>query len=90
MAALAGDDPIRKWLAAEKPWPTGKVSVQEGKAPARASAAAVPRLPRPMDLELVGPSGSLFKGVTVSYDLPQQHLVAEDGLGEKLLSHSAQ
>jgi outer membrane protein assembly factor BamB len=81
VAELAAEDPVRKGLAAERAWPTGNVTARDDKPPARAAVASQ-RMQRAIDLEIIGPSNPLFKDVTISYDM-QQHLVAEDGLGEK-------
>jgi len=81
IAALAADDTGRKWIAVDRPWPNGKVTVHDQPPTPRTSGASV-RIQRTIDLELVGPVSPLFRDVTVSYDV-QQYLVAQDGLGER-------
>ena len=80
VAALPPDDPARKPLAAQRPWPRGKVTSREDKPLSRAVVAS--RIQRTIDLEIVGPSNPLFQDVSILYDA-QQHLVAQNEMGEK-------
>ena len=82
VAELPSDDPLRKSLAADRPWPGGKVTARDEKAPVRTSGAP-PRMPRAIDLDVAGPAGPFFEGVTIAYDPQQQSLTANDALGEK-------
>ncbi len=77
---LPADDLIRKALIAPT-WPAGKVSSREEKPSNRNILGQ--RNGGPVDLELVEPGGPLFDDVTISYDVNQKVLVAQDGLGEK-------
>ncbi len=76
---LPADDPVRKGLAADAGWPQGQVTSREDKVTQR--NVSMPKMPRPVDVEIVGPQGPMFDGVTLSFD--QKVLVAEDGFGDK-------
>jgi outer membrane protein assembly factor BamB len=82
VADVSDDEALRKGLAADRPWPLGNVTVREDKAPSRMAGTSL-RLPRPLDLAITGPTGLLFKDTTISFDMQQQFLAAEDGLGER-------
>ncbi len=84
VAELPADDPVRKWLAADHAWPVGQVLAHDEKAPARGGRPIQP--PRTVDLEIMGASGPLFQGVSMSLVFDRQpDLVVQNGLGEKRL-----
>jgi outer membrane protein assembly factor BamB len=81
VSELPSDSPIHRWLAADKPWPQGKVTARQSQVPLRGSSQ---RPPRSVDLEVVGPTGPFFRDLTVSLDLQTQVLVGQDAVGQKL------
>jgi outer membrane protein assembly factor BamB len=81
VAELAPESPIRELLKGTRAWPLGKVVSKEEKATTRNNPP--PRLPRAMDLEIVGPTGPYFDDMTISFDAQGPVLVGQDGLGEK-------
>ncbi len=79
-AELPNDGPIASWLAGSQPWPSGKVTAHEETVRSRARSPAARR--RSVDVEISGPTGPLFKDVSLSFD-NQLCLVAQDGLGTR-------
>ncbi|MBI3840169.1 MAG: PQQ-binding-like beta-propeller repeat protein, partial [Planctomycetia bacterium] len=78
---LPPENPTGELLKGKRAWPLGKVVSKEDKAATRNTPQ--PRLPRAVDLEIVGPTGPFFDDVTVSFDSQGPVLVGQDGLGEK-------
>lgn len=81
VAELKADDPLRAMMAATDRWPTTSVIARDDVTPPRGTVSAA-RIQRPVELDIVGPRGELFAGLTISYDA-QQNLLASDGFGER-------